>query len=497
MATINDIRSWDVVDSDIVGTVDGTQVEVTIPNPASVEIVEVQMPAAVETIDIGVVGLGNTGGASSLDGLTDVVIDTPTTGQVLKFDGTSWVNEEDATGGGAGATNLSSTPSATNVVIASDTGTDATIAGASGTEAGVMSAADKAKLDGIAAGAEVNAVDSVAGKTGDVTLAKADVGLANVDNTSDANKPVSTATQTALNGKANTSHTHTASQVTDFNTAVDGRIQNVIGTAPANLDTLGELADALADDANFASTVTTSLAGKQPLDSDLTTIAGLSPADNDVLQRKSGSWINRTIAQLKADFGLTKSDVGLSNVDNTSDANKPISTATQAALDAKAATTVVPDGGATDEALVKVNSTNRNTTWKRMLKWFGDIVTLPDSLTQFVRVNIPDDASDTNTWPDRLVFYFNGTRTGYHNEYGEIRARAAKPSTVALRTQGHASNVSTDVLQVTSDDNATIYFAAGPNGLKGPGVIRASQATQPSTTGWVEGEFWYDESTEV
>ena len=42
------------------------------------------------------------------------------------------------------------------------------------------------------------AVDSVAGKTGVVTLAKADVGLANVDNTSDANKPVSTATATAL-----------------------------------------------------------------------------------------------------------------------------------------------------------------------------------------------------------------------------------------------------------------------------------------------------------
>lgn len=46
---------------------------------------------------------------------------------------------------------------------------------------------------------------SVAGKTGVVTLNKTDVGLANVDNTSDANKPVSTATQTALDAKANLS----------------------------------------------------------------------------------------------------------------------------------------------------------------------------------------------------------------------------------------------------------------------------------------------------
>ena len=48
-------------------------------------------------------------------------------------------------------------------------------------------------------------VQSVAGKTGIVSLAKADVGLGNVDNTSDASKPVSTATQTALNAKQATS----------------------------------------------------------------------------------------------------------------------------------------------------------------------------------------------------------------------------------------------------------------------------------------------------
>lgn len=45
-------------------------------------------------------------------------------------------------------------------------------------------------------------VQSVAGKTGAVTLTKSDVGLGNVDNTTDANKPISTATQTALNAKA-------------------------------------------------------------------------------------------------------------------------------------------------------------------------------------------------------------------------------------------------------------------------------------------------------
>lgn len=60
---------------------------------------------------------------------------------------------------------------------------------------------EKTKLSGIEEGAQKNTVTSVAGKTGAVTLAASDVGLGNVDNTSDANKPISTATQTALNKK--------------------------------------------------------------------------------------------------------------------------------------------------------------------------------------------------------------------------------------------------------------------------------------------------------
>lgn len=40
----------------------------------------------------------------------------------------------------------------------------------------------------------------------------------------------------------------------------------------------------------------------QPADSDLTAIAALSPSNDDILQRKSGAWANRTMAQLIADL---------------------------------------------------------------------------------------------------------------------------------------------------------------------------------------------------
>lgn len=65
-------------------------------------------------------------------------------------------------------------------------------------------------------------------------------------------------------GAAAASHTHTTSQVTGFDAAVDARLELLIDAAPATLNTLNELAAALGDDPNFAATMTTALAGKAP-----------------------------------------------------------------------------------------------------------------------------------------------------------------------------------------------------------------------------------------
>jgi hypothetical protein len=73
------------------------------------------------------------------------------------------------------------------------------------------------KNDGTDAILEVGPVRSVAGRTGVVTLAKADVGLGNADNTSDAAKPVSTATQAALDTKASAANPSLSGAI-DFTT---------------------------------------------------------------------------------------------------------------------------------------------------------------------------------------------------------------------------------------------------------------------------------------
>lgn len=85
-----------------------------------------------------------------------------------------------------------------------------TINQASTSTAGVMSASDKAKLDSLKLqidvenlinGVQDNLNTHINNKSNPHEVTKAQVGLSEVDNTSDANKPISNATQTALNGK--------------------------------------------------------------------------------------------------------------------------------------------------------------------------------------------------------------------------------------------------------------------------------------------------------
>lgn len=58
------------------------------------------------------------------------------------------------------------------------------------------------------------------------------------------------------------------------------------------------------------------------VDTNLNAINLLAPSNDDIIQRKAGAWTNRTPAQFKTDLVLVKGDVGLGNVDNTSDATK-------------------------------------------------------------------------------------------------------------------------------------------------------------------------------
>jgi hypothetical protein len=239
------------------------------------------------------------------------------------------------------------------------------------------------------------------------TQLKTSLALNNVDNTSDANKPVSSATQTALDAKQatlvsgtniktvnNTSLlgsgnisissavawggvTGTLSNQTDLQTALDGKVdensaitgatktkvtydQKGLVTAGADATT-ADIADSTdkryVTDAQLVVVGNTS--GTNTGDNATNSqYSGLATSKQDALVSGTNiKTINSTsllgsgnvaveptiTATTSADYyrgdktfaTLNKAAVGLSNVDNTSDANKPVSTATQTALDAK------------------------------------------------------------------------------------------------------------------------------------------------------------------
>jgi hypothetical protein len=250
-------------------------------------------------------------------------------------------------------------------------------------------------------------VKSVAGKTGVVTLTKSDIGLSNVDNTKDIDKPVSTAQaaantqilnaaetliieksenaklyaiersnhtgtqaistisglQTTLNSKANTTHNHddryyTESEVNTLLAAkqASGNYATLVnGLVPSTQ--LPSYVDDILEYSNIEFFPVTGETGKIYVSQDNNKTyrwAGsfyveisASPGSTDAIPEGSVNLYYtdsraamaapvKSVAGRAGHIDLSKSDVGLINVDNTSDINKPISNAVQLALDTKA-----------------------------------------------------------------------------------------------------------------------------------------------------------------
>jgi hypothetical protein len=247
---------------------------------------------------------------------------------------------------------------------------------------------------GAAAAAYVPVTRTVNGHalSADVTVTKADVGLGNVDNTSDLAKPISTATQAALNGKMSNPMTAAGDLIVGGASGAPAR--QAIGTAGQVLAVNGTANGVvwIPAPSGGGGTVTSFSAGAlAPLFTTAVATPTTTPALSFSLTNQAANLffagpasgaaaaptmralvladvpdlssiyltpgaaaaayvpVTRTVNghALSADVTVTKADVGLGNVDNTSDLAKPISTATQTALNAKATAGPVTTSGLT------------------------------------------------------------------------------------------------------------------------------------------------------
>lgn len=126
---------------------------------------------------------------------------------------------------------------------------------------------------------------------------------------------------------------------------VNTKVASIVDSAPETLDTLNELSAALGDDPNFATTVANQIGTKV----DKVDGKGLSTNDYTTTEKNKLSGIEsgaqkNTITGVKGsseatyrtgNVSISAANIGLGNVDNTSDKAKPVSDATQEALDGK------------------------------------------------------------------------------------------------------------------------------------------------------------------
>lgn len=258
------------------------------------------------------------------------------------------------------------------------------------------------------------------------SVTKSQIGLSNVDNTSDVNKPVSSATQTALNTKANASEVYTKTEIDtltlDYYTEaeINQFLEDYSTTSQtatllqgkADLENgkvkLSQLPDSVLGQVEYkglwnASTNTPDLttvlpSGKYYITSVTGTFNSVVYEVGDWILSNGTSWdkVDNTdaVSSVNGYTGnvvLTKSDLSLGNVDNTSDLSKPLSTAAINALGNKADKATTLSGyGITDAisstasqtakyVLIAPNGANGAPTFRLLLA--SDIPTLNQNTT--------------------------------------------------------------------------------------------------------------------
>jgi hypothetical protein len=311
------------------------------------------------------------------------------------------------------------------------------------------------------------------------SVTKNQVGLGNAENTSDADKPVSTATQIALNTKVD-KDTGKSLSTNDFTNelkaAYNGHLNN---TSNPHNTTKVQVGLGNADNTSDIN---------KPI----------STATQTVLDNKASTTaLNSHINNTNNPHATTKAQIGLGNADNTSDINKPISTATQTALDNKASMTALNS---------HINNTNNPHATTKAQVGLGNAdntsdINKPISAAAQTALNSKVDKEDgkglsTNDFTNELKAAYNGHLNNNSNPHNTTKAQVGLgnvpnlDTTNAIRNLGGENTldqtlaewtegIAYQLLSITRDSNgiitgATIKWPDGSSGVFTSTIIDSS-----------------------
>lgn len=191
--------------------------------------------------------------------------------------------------------------------------TKADIEEATSIKAGMFSATNKVKLDGIEDGAQVNTVTGIKGssettyRTGEVNITSENIGLGNVENKSSETirEEITKSNVTSALGFIPPTAEEALTSAKGY---TDTKIADLINGAPATLDTLGEIAQAMSDNKDVVAALDEAIGTKATM-SDLTAHAGNTSNPHSVTKAQVGlgNVENKSSATIRGE--LTKSDV--------------------------------------------------------------------------------------------------------------------------------------------------------------------------------------------
>ena len=181
----------------------------------------------------------------------------------------------------------------------------------------------------------------IAGALNPHSVTKSQVGLSDVNNTSDLDKPTSNITQYKLDAKVDDTQVLTNVPLNALFTdtiydsaAVDNHISSTSNPHSVNKAQVGLTNVDNTNDAGKPVSTAAQLALDAKVDdTQVLTNVPLNALFTDTIYDSTA--VDNHISSTSNPHSVTKAQVGLTNVDNTNDAGKPVSTAAQLALDAK------------------------------------------------------------------------------------------------------------------------------------------------------------------